>query len=428
MCNLLIIAGVVNGYRSVALVCVDKSLYAFYTRAVPYYPLQRVINATGVVLHTGLGRAPYGEALLKRAYELLAGYSNLEFRLGDGTRGKRDELIVEPLRAITGAEDALVCNNNAAAVVLALRTFAAGGAAAVSRQQLIEIGGSFRLPEVMRAGGVGLMPVGHVNRCTAADYEPALDAGAAMVLMAHRSNFAFRGEFEEPDAAEVSAVARRYGRPVIFDLGSGLLDPALYPNLDLEAELSARALLAAGVDVVTFSGDKLLGGPQAGVVCGRAEWVSKMRTDQFLRAFRVGKETYAFLTAVLERYAEGGDALMDIPSWRMLNARPDELKPAAERLADVLSKGLPDAEVSVESGESLPGGGTLPDLRLPTYLVKVSADGATPNRLATVFRECDPPVVGRADGDGFSLDVRTVFDADLGDFGAISEQVRSKLV
>jgi L-seryl-tRNA(Ser) seleniumtransferase len=393
---------------------------------VPYYPLQRVINATGVVLHTGLGRAPYGEALLKRAYELFAGYSNLEFRLSDGTRGKRDELIVEPLKRLTGADDALVCNNNAAAVVLALRTFAGGGAAAVSRQQLIEIGGSFRLPEVMRAGGVKLMPVGHVNRCTAADYGPALEAGAAMVLMAHRSNFSFRGEFVEPDVGEVSAVARRYGRPVIFDLGSGLLDPALYPNLDLSAEPSARALLAAGVDVVTFSGDKLLGGPQAGVVCGRAEWVSKMRTDQFLRAFRVGKETYALFTALLERYAEGGDAMTDIPAWRMLNVA-DELKPRAERLADVLSKGLPGAEVSVESGESLPGGGTLPDVRIPTYLVKVSVDGVTPNRLATVFRECNPPVVGRTEGDGFYLDVRTVFDADLGDFGAISEQVRSEL-
>lgn len=411
----------------ILFVYVDKGRCPTYTRAVPYYPLQRVINATGVVLHTGLGRAPYGEALLKRAYELLTGYSNLEFRLNDGTRGRRDELIVEPLKRITGAEDALVCNNNAAAVVLALRTFAAGGAAAVSRQQLIEIGGSFRLPDVMRAGGVELMPVGHVNKCTAADYEPALDAGAAMVLMAHRSNFSFRGEFVEPDVGEVSALARRYGRPVIFDLGSGLLDPALYPNLNLEGEPSARALLAAGVDVVTFSGDKLLGGPQAGVVCGRAEPVGKMRADQFLRAFRVGKETYALLTAVLERYAEGGDAMTDIPAWRMLNAVADGLKLKAERLADVMSKDLSDAEVSAKSGESLPGGGTLPDLRLPTYVVKVSADGVTPNRLATVFRECDPPVVGRTEGDGFYLDVRTVFDADLGDFGAISEQVRSKL-
>jgi L-seryl-tRNA(Ser) seleniumtransferase len=410
------------------LVFVDKRMYPVYTRAVPYYPLQRIINATGVVLHTGLGRAPYGETLLKRTYELLAGYSNLEFRLNDGTRGRRDELIVEPLKLLTGAEDALVCNNNAAAVVLALRTFAAGGAAAVSRQQLIEIGGSFRLPEVMRAGGVELMPVGHVNRCTAADYEPALDAGAAMVLMAHRSNFSFEGEYVEPDVGEVSAVARRYGRPVIFDLGNGLLDSALYPNLDLEAEPSARALLASGVDVVTFSGDKLLGGPQAGVVCGRAEWVAKMKGDQFLRAFRVGKETYAFLTAVLERYAEGGDAMADIPAWRMLNEVANELKPKAERLADVLSRGLPGAEVTIELGESLPGGGALPNLRLQTYLVGVSADGVTPNRLAKIFRECGPPVVGRAEGDGFYLDVRTVFDDDIEDFDVISEQVGGKLV
>jgi L-seryl-tRNA(Ser) seleniumtransferase len=409
------------------LVNVDKERCPTYTRAVPYYPLQRIINATGVVLHTGLGRAPYGEALLKRAYELLIGYSNLEFRLNDGTRGKRDELIVEPLKRITGAEDALVCNNNAAAVVLALRTFAAGGAAAVSRQQLIEIGGSFRLPEVMRAGGVDLTPVGHVNRCTAADYEPAVEAGAVMVLMAHRSNFSFEGEFEEPDVGEVSAVARRYGRPVIFDLGSGLLDRTIYPNLSLEGEPSARALLAAGVDVVTFSGDKLLGGPQAGVVCGRAEWVGKMRADQFFRAFRVGKETYALLTAVLERYAEGGDAMTDIPAWRMLNATADELEPKAERLADILRKGLPGAEIIVEPGESLPGGGTLPDLRLATYLVKVSEEGITPNRLAAAFRECDPPVAGRAEGDGFFLDVRTVFDDDMEDFGAIPEQVKNGL-
>lgn len=395
---------------------------------MPYYPLQRIINATGVVLHTGLGRAPYGETLLKRAYELLTGYSNLEFRLNDGTRGKRDELIVEPLKRITGAEDALVCNNNAAAVVLALRAFAAGGAAAVSRQQLIEIGGSFRLPDVMRAGGVVLTPVGYVNRCTAADYEPALEAGAAMVLMAHRSNFSFEGEFVEPDVGEVSAVAGRYGRPVIFDLGSGLLDPALYPNLNLEGEPSARALLAAGVDVVTFSGDKLLGGPQAGIVCGRAEWVAKMKADQFFRAFRVGKETYALLTAVLERYAESGDTMADIPAWSMLNAAADELEPRAGRLADILRKGLPGADITVEPGESLPGGGTLPDLRLATFLVKVSEEGVTPNRLAAAFRECDPPVIGRAEGDGFFLDVRTVFDEDMEDFGAVSGQIKGKLM
>jgi L-seryl-tRNA(Ser) seleniumtransferase len=409
------------------LVNVDKGRRPTYTRAVRYYPLQRVINATGVVLHTGLGRAPYGEALLKRAYAILTGYSNLEFRLDEGTRGKRDELIVEPVKRITGAEDALVCNNNAAAVVLALRTFAAGGAAVVSRQQLIEIGGSFRLPDVMRAGGVDLAPVGHVNKCTAADYEPALEAGAVMVLMAHRSNFAFRGEFVEPDVGEVSAAARRHGRPVIFDLGSGLLDPAFYPNLELKAEPSARALLAAGVDVVTFSADKLLGGPQAGVVCGRAEWVGKMRADQFFRAFRVGKETYALLTAVLELYAEGGDALADIPAWRMLNAAADELEPKAERLTDILRKGLPGAEIAVEPGESLPGGGTLPDLRLPTHLVKVSVDGVAPSHLAAAFRECDPPVVGRAEGDGFFLDVRTVFDDDIDDFGSISKKIKNRL-
>ena len=374
--------------------------------------LVRVVNATGVILHTGAGRAPLGAALLERAARTLEGYNNLEVDLETGERGQRNALIVGPLRELTGAEDALAVNNNAGAVLLALHALAGGRPAAASRGQLVEIGGAFRLPEVMAAGGVELMPVGTVNVTAVDDYRRALDAGAALVVLAHRSNFYFLGRYAEPRADEVVALAAEYDAPVLYDLGSGLLSTSLYPEIVAPDEPSVENLLDAGVDVVCFSGDKLLGGPQAGVVVGGAAAVEKLRRDGLYRALRVGKETYAVLGAVLDAYLEGGDAAEQIPTCRLLRRSPDRLRELAAEAAGYFA-GVGGLEVSVVEAEAFVGGGTLPYATLPTAAVALRRDGASPHALSAALRRLEPPVLARATGDAVLVDMRSVLEEDL---------------
>jgi L-seryl-tRNA(Ser) seleniumtransferase len=375
--------------------------------------IKRVINATGVILHTGAGRAPFGAAILQRAARILEGYCNLEVDLENGERGQRDALVAAPLCELTGAEDALVVNNNAAAVLLALHALGRGRPAAASRGQLVEIGGAFRLPEVMASGGVELMPVGTANVTRLDDFRRALDAGASLVVLAHRSNFYYRGRFEEPRVDEVVALAATYGRPVLYDLGSGLLSASLYPGLVSADEPSVENLLDASVDVVCFSADKLLGGPQAGVAVGKAAAIGELRVDSLYRAVRVGKETYALLGAVLETYLDG-DALDEVPTYRLLNRSAQDL----ERIADTAASffrgaGLPDLEVSTARAESYVGGGTLPYVRLPTSVVVLRYRGLSPHALSAALRRLEPPVLARATGDAAYVDVRSVPDDDL---------------
>ncbi len=376
--------------------------------------LKRVINCTGVVLHTNLGRAPLGRDILRQASLIVEGYSNLEFVIDTGKRGHRDALIAELLRETTGAEAATLVNNNAAAVMLVLRAFARGRSAAVSRGQLIEIGGSFRLPDVMEAGGVELKAVGSVNRCTAEDFRTALDGGAAMILLAHKSNFTFTGEYEEPEFRELAKLAEEYDVPLAIDLGSGILCHTYYPNLDLGSELTVKQLLQEGVEIVTFSGDKLLGGPQVGIIAGLEKWIKVLRKDQMLRALRVGKETYALLSIVLGCYARGGEALNEIPAYRLLNRTADECRVIAEGLYEAWQPKLPDnVEIDIAEDVSLAGGGTLPGLRIPTTVLRLKIEDYKPAQLSAALRGLKPPVIVRAAGEYVVFDPRALLEEDI---------------
>lgn len=375
--------------------------------------IKRVINATGVILHTGAGRAPFGPAVLARVSQILEGYCNLEVDLESGERGQRDTLVAAPLRELTGAEDALTVNNNAGAVLLALHALGRGRPAAASRGQLVEIGGAFRLPDVMASGGVELMPVGTANVTRLDDFRRALDAGASLVVLAHRSNFYYRGRFDEPRADEVVALAAAYDRPVLYDLGSGLLSTSLYPDLVSPDEPSVENLLDAGVDVVCFSADKLLGGPQAGVAVGKAGAVGELRRDGLYRALRVGKETYALLGAVLETYL-GGDGLEEVPTYRLLTRSAEDLERMADAAAGFFRKaGAAELEISTARAESYVGGGTLPYVRLPTSVVVLRHGGLSPHALSGALRRLEPPVLARAAGDAVYVDMRSVPEDDL---------------
>ncbi len=384
--------------------------------------IKRVINATGVILHTGAGRAPFGPAVLGRVSRILEGYCNLEVDLESGERGQRNTLIAGPLRELTGAEDALAVNNNAGAVLLALHALGHGRPAAASRGQLVEIGGAFRLPDVMASGGVELMPVGTANVTRLDDFKRALDAGASLVVLAHRSNFYYRGRFEEPRADEVVALASSYDRQVLYDLGSGLLSTSLYPDLVSPDEPSVENLLDAGVDVVCFSGDKLLGGPQAGVVVGKAAAVGELRRDSLYRALRVGKETYALLGAVLETYLDG-NSLDEVPTYRLLTRSAEDLDKMADAAAGYFRKaggagdsrkaGVAGLEISTARAESYVGGGTLPYVRLPTSVVVLRHAGLSPHALSGALRRLEPPVLARAAGDAVYVDMRSIPEDDF---------------
>jgi len=307
----------------------------------------------------------------------------------------------------------LAVNNNAGAVLLALHALGHGRPAAAGRGQLVEIGGAFRLPDVMTSGGVELMPVGTANVTRLDDFKRALDAGASLVVLAHRSNFYYRGRFEEPRADEVVALAAEYDRPVLYDLGSGLLSTSLYPELVSADEPSVENLLDAGVDVVCFSGDKLLGGPQAGVVVGKAAAVGELRRDSLYRALRVGKETYALLGAVLETYLDG-DSLDEVPTYHLLTRSVEDLDRMADAAAGYFRKaGAAGLEISTARAESYVGGGTLPYVRLPTSVVVLRHDGLSPHALSGALRRLEPPVLARAAGDAVYVDMRSVPEDDL---------------
>ncbi|MDH5759715.1 MAG: L-seryl-tRNA(Sec) selenium transferase [Gemmatimonadota bacterium] len=368
--------------------------------------LRRVVNATGVVLHTNLGRAPLAEAARRAMHDVAGGYSNLEFDLDRGERGSRYDHCVDLLTELTGAEDALVVNNAAAALVLALNTMAQGRGVVVSRGELVEIGGGFRIPEIMERSGARLVEVGSTNRTRADDFALAVEEHhPGALLKVHRSNFRLVGFTEETTLAELVSLGRDHGLPVLYDLGSGLLaDPAA---LGLPAEPRPREALEAGADVVVFSGDKLLGGPQAGVVVGRSEWVGRMRRNPLCRALRVDKVTLAGLEATLRLYRDPERALAEIPVLRMLSADPDELRRRCEVVAGAL-RPTPGLTVEVVPGTGAVGGGTYPEVELPGWVVRLAGGGLRPAELIERLRSADPPVVGRVEDDAVLLDPRTV--------------------
>jgi len=367
--------------------------------------LQPVINATGVILHTNLGRAPLGDQVAAHVAAVARQYSNLEFDLARGVRGRRDAHAARFLNRLLGAQASIVVNNNAAAVFLILNTLAGGGEVIVSRGELIEIGESFRIPDVMAKSGATLREVGATNRTRLADYTTAINKQTRLLLRVHPSNYRVVGFTERPALADLVALARRKRLPLVEDLGSGLLVDLSAQGLSQEPV--SPASLRAGVDLITFSGDKLLGGPQAGIIAGKKKWVERCRKNPLFRALRVDKMTYAALEATLRSFLRG--TLDDIPALRMIRAPVEEIAARAAQLRGALEKELGNhAEVTVRKGESVVGGGSTPGYSLPTRLVAVKPKAISPTELAARLRRAAPPVIVRVESGRVLLDLRAV--------------------
>ncbi|MEW6249667.1 MAG: L-seryl-tRNA(Sec) selenium transferase [Planctomycetota bacterium] len=437
--------------------------------------LRKVINATGIVLHTGLGRAPLAAEAIGSIAETAAGYCNLELDLASGRRGSRHDHVRDLLRELCGAEDALAVNNNAAATYLALHALAAGREVLIARGQLVEIGGEFRLPDIMAAAGCRMVEVGTTNRTRITDFERAVTDQTAALLRVHTSNFRVVGFTQSVPLDELVALGRRHNLPVIDDLGSGLLfddapflkpgagsssreeaagpvgeeegmdaqghgsgaveappagDLSTAPSREDDAiaenatrpqpvgpmlapdEPSVAASLAAGADLALFSGDKLLGGPQAGVIVGRAELVARLRQDPLARALRPDKLTLAALEATLRLYRDPATLADRLPAWRLLTRAPEELRAAAERLAELIRQHVPDADLRVHADWTEAGGGSLAAVPFPTWVVELRTGGAPAEGVAEQLRRRELPIIGRIHAGALVFDVRTLAAED----------------
>jgi L-seryl-tRNA(Ser) seleniumtransferase len=371
--------------------------------------LRPVINASGVVLHTNLGRAPLSDAAIKAVTNVARGYCNLEMDLDSGERGERYSHVEKLLCELTGAEAALVVNNNAGAVLLALHALAREKEVVVARGELVEIGGSFRIPEVMAQSGAVLREVGTTNRTYPRDYERAVGTDTALFLKVHPSNFRVVGFTREVMRRELVEVGRRHQIPVMEDLGSGVFVDLQQYGIDPEP--TVQETLAAGIDIVTVSGDKLLGGPQAGIILGRAEMVQLLKEDPLLRALRIDKMTLAALEATLRAYLQE-DVQKKVPVLRMLSITAAELEKKAVELKDLLTGTLKNCNILLKPGVSRAGGGSLPLAELPTTLVAIYPKEISPVNLAERLRQGDPPVVVRLQDEGVLIDPRTLLPGD----------------
>lgn len=378
-------------------------------RAALSYSLKTVINATGVILHTNLGRAPIAASAFEHIQQTASGYSNLEFDIKAGERGRREVHVDRLFRKLLSQSDTssatstIVVNNNAAAVLLALNTLADGGEVIVSRGELVEIGGSFRIPDVMSKSNAQLREVGTTNRTRIKDYEAAINEKTRLLLRVHRSNFQITGFTEQPDIHELVDLARNRNLPLMEDLGSGALIDL--HSVGITGEPSVLESLQAGVDVVTYSGDKLLGGPQAGVISGRSDLVARMRSNSLFRALRVDKLTYAALEATLMAYIKGDhDA---IPAVRMMRLSKGEIGKRAEQIAEKLSGST--LSIEIIDGDSVIGGGAAPSATLPTRMLSLATDQLSADELSARLRSSDPPIVARVEEGRVLLDLRTVF-------------------
>ena len=373
--------------------------------------LRGVINATGVVLHTNLGRAPLAEVAADAMAAAARGYSNLEYDVELGKRGSRYDHCVKLLRELTGAEDAIVVNNNAAALVLVLNTTAKGKGVAVSRGELVEIGGGFRIPEILERAGAFLVEVGSTNRTRLSDYEDSIKKGeVAAILKVHRSNFRITGFTEDTTLASLADLANQEGIPLLHDLGSGLFITA--DALALPAEPLASDSLNAGADLVAVSGDKLLGGPQAGIILGTSELIDSLRQNPLCRALRVDKVTLAGLEATLQLYRDPAQALESVPTLRMLGNTPEALGKRCEQLAAEL-KGL-GVGSSIVKSEGRVGGGTYPGVKLPRFALALDGPHGA-EALAMHLRNGDPPVIARIVDKRVFIDLRTVLPGQEND-------------
>lgn len=374
--------------------------------------MKRVINATGIVLHTNLGRAPLGESVLNELIPVISGYSNLEFNLKTGKRGRRIDHIIELIKYVTKAGDAVVVNNNAAAVSLALRTFAEGKEVIISRGELIEIGGSFRLPEIMSASGSITKEVGTTNRTRISDYEAAINENTRVILKANKSNYSIEGFTEEAGIKELANLSKENDLIFIYDIGSGFLKK--FEDLpDLE-EPDVRENIELGVDLITFSCDKLLGGPQAGIIAGKKELVSVIAKSPLMRTYRVDKITIALLSSVLKCYLQEDDLSEKLPAYKYLVRSNEELSSLAENLKNELAKNNINSEVEKSSASC--GGGTVPHLKLDSYSVKITPVQSSKDYVKELYRNLlsvETPVVGIVREGSYYLDVFTLDEEDI---------------
>ena len=378
--------------------------------------LKKVINATGVVLHTNLGRAPLSEAARAALDDVAQGYSNLEFDLNLGQRGKRGSDVESLLCQLTGAEAALVVNNNAAAVMFAIHTMANSAEVLVSRGELVEIGGSFRIPDIMRQSGAKLVEVGTTNKTRISDYRNAITQDTALFLKAHTSNYRIVGFTEETSRDELSELGKETNIPTLEDLGSG----SLFHVDGLPHEPTVIESIQAGIDVVTFSGDKLLGGPQAGIVVGKATWVEKMKKHPLMRILRLDKLTLAALEATLRAYLDPDAAPTQIPTLHMLSTTREKLKKQAESLMNLMGKHTCSVlGAKVEETSGMVGGGAMPLAKLDSYAVTLSPKIFSAKSLETKLRNATPPVVARIHEDKVILDLRCIREDEMNQLAVI---------
>ena len=380
--------------------------------------LRGAINATGIIIHTNLGRAPLAREALRAINEVARGYSNLEFDLESGKRGSRHEHVESLLKQLTGAEGALVVNNCAAAVLVALNTFARAGEVLISRGELVEIGGSFRLPDVINRSGAHMIEVGTTNKTTLHDYADAPGEATRVLLSIHPSNYRIVGFTAKPSLRELAKLSNKKKIVLIEDLGSGkLID---FKSSFLVSEPTVAHSVAQGADLVTFSGDKILGGPQAGIIVGRAELIDAIKRNPMSRAMRIDKLSLAALNATLQLYMPPNDPLKKIPVLRMISEDKANVKRRATNVLKKLKKHSA-IECSLDDDVSYAGGGSLPMNGIPTTVIRLQVKGLTPNDLAKRLRETEPPVIGRITNDKFVLDFRTVLPRDVTDLIASIE-------
>lgn len=373
--------------------------------------LKNVVNATGVIIHTNLGRSILSDNALKNVIAVAHNYSNLEYDLEKGIRGSRYSHVEELIKRITGAEASLVVNNNAAAVVLALNTLCNGKEAIVSRGQLVEIGGSFRIPEVMKFSGANLVEVGTTNKTHIKDYENAISENTGAFLKVHTSNFKIIGFSEEVPLEKLVRLSSKSHVPLVEDIGSGtLIDFSKY---GFEYEPTVQKSIHKGVDVVTFSGDKMLGGPQAGIIVGKKKYIDSMKENQLTRAFRIDKMTLAALEGTLRYYIDESEAIKNIPTLHMILASKDEQKHRAFVLKEKLENENLGFKFTVGEDYSMVGGGSMPGQKIPTYVIKVESSSISPEQVDKKFRRMKTPIIVRVAHNEVIMDLRTILDRDF---------------
>lgn len=372
--------------------------------------LKKVINGTGVILHTNLGRSLISKKVLEEFYDYGSVYNNLEYNIENGTRGSRYDHVVSLICELTGAEDALIVNNNAAAVMLVLQTISSGGNALVSRGELVEIGGSFRIPEIMKLSGTKLYEVGTTNKTHLSDYENAIDEETKLIMKVHQSNFEIVGFTESVNHEDLKTLAKQYDLPLYEDLGSGvLIDLEKY---GLRHEPTVIESIKSDVDIISFSGDKLLGGPQAGILIGKKKYIDQMKSNQLLRALRVDKITIYLLEETLKLYYDENLAIQEIPTLSMMTLDKKELRSRAENFIKEIQKSLPSIKISLLDGYSQVGGGSMPTEEIETVLLNIKIPFLSTHELEKKLRLSKSHIIGRIQENQYLLDTRTLQKSD----------------